>query len=138
MANEVTIQIIQDGPRNTVLKVSGVLDTSDLAQSVLIDPAVMQEMGKTLGKAGSFRLKRVIFNVEPALAVNMWWDATVPVRIEDLTAQGHKEFESFGGLTNNAGAGVTGKILYATQGWSAGAILSFTFTLELVKTLRIA
>lgn len=136
MANEVTIQIIQDGPRNTVLKVSGVLDTSDLAQSVLIDPAVMMEMGKTLGLAAKYRLERVIFNVEPALAVNMWWDATTPVRIEDLTGQGHKEFRSFGGLTNNAGAGVTGKILYGTQGWTAGAILSFTFTLELIKQQR--
>jgi len=134
MANEVTIQTILDGPRNVVIKVSGVLDTSDLAQTVLIDPAVLSGIDHSgLVKAKKLRLERVIFNVEPTLAVNMWWDATTPVRIEDLTAQGHKEFRSFGGLTNNAGAGVTGKILYATQGWVAGAILSFTFTLELIK-----
>jgi len=35
---------------------------------------------------------------------------------------------------NNAGAGVTGKILLSTQGWVVAAILSFTLELELIKT----
>lgn len=137
MANEFTIQTIQDGPRNVVIKISGVLDTSDLAQQVLIDPALLAGIDNTgTLKAAKLRLMRVIFNVEPLLTVNMWWDATTPVRIEDLTAQGHKEFAAFGGLTNNAGAGVTGKVLIATQGWVATAILSFTATLEFVKQQR--
>ena len=137
MANEVTTQILQDGPRNVVIKGSGVLDTSDLAQTVLIDPALLAGIDNTGGvKAAKLILNRVIFNVEPGLAVNMWWDATTPVRIEDLTGQGHKEFKLFGGLTNNGGAGVTGKVLYATQGWSIGTILSYTFTLEFVKQQR--
>ena len=137
MANEVTVQIIQDGPRNVVLKGSGVLDTSDLLQGVLVDPALLAGIDNTgTLKAAKLRLLRVIFNVESGLAVNMWWDATTPVRIEDLTGQGHKEFAAFGGLPNNAGAGVTGKILYATQGFAVGSILSYTFTLELVKQGR--
>lgn len=137
MANEFTIQTIQDGPRNAVIKISGVLDTSDLAQQVLIDPALLAGIDNTgLQKAAKLRLERVIWNCEPPLAVNMWWDATVPVRIEDLTGQGHKEFRSFGGLTNNAGAGVTGKVLIGSQGWTLGAILSFTATLEFIKQQR--
>lgn len=137
MVNEVTVQTILDGPRNVVIKGSGVLDTSDLAQTVLIDPAVLAGIDNTgTVKAAKLRLERVIWNCEQPLVVNMWWDATTPVRIEDLTGQGHKEFKSFGGLTNNAGAGVTGKVLYGTQGFTVGTVLSYTFTLEFIKQQR--
>ena len=137
MANDVTIQTILDGPRNAVIKVSGVLDTSNLAQQVLIDPAALCGIDNTgNSKAAKLLINKITHNVEDALAVNLWWDATTPVRIEDLSGRGMQDHKHFGGLTNNAGAGVTGKILIATQGWTAGAILSFSVTLELKKQQR--
>ena len=54
MANSVTSQIIIDGPRNTVVKVAGILDTSDLASTVVADPAVLVGIDNTGGLEGSY------------------------------------------------------------------------------------
>jgi hypothetical protein len=135
MANEFNIQVIQDGTRNLVIKATGVLTASDLAQQVLIDPALTQGIDNTGNlKASAFRIQRMIYVVEEGLAVNLWWDATTPVRIEDLVKAGHMEYREFGGLPSNAGVGKTGKILIGTQGWTAGATLSFSVVMHLTKT----
>jgi len=138
MANDVTIQKIQDGPRNTTIKVQGKLDTSDLTQQTLVDPATLDGIDNTgTLKAQGLLIKRIIYNVEDLLSVSLLWDATTPVRIEDLEGRGYMGFGDFGGLTNNGGAGVTGKILISTQGWSSGAVLSFSLVIELVKTQQV-
>lgn len=135
MANSVNIQTILDGCRNTVVKVEGILDTSDLALTTLIDPALCNGMDNTgLLKAAHFRIETIQYNVEDGLEVRLAWDATTDVRIDELTGRGKNEFHRFGGLTDNSGAGSTGKILISTEGWSTGKILSFTLVLELVKT----
>ena len=134
MANAVTTQILLDGPRNTVIKVVGVLDTSDQAQMVIADPATLCGIDNTGAlKAAKLAINRIVLNVEDSLDVYLYWDATTPVLIDQFAGRGHQEFQKVGGLWNNAGAGVTGKILLATQGWSAGAILSFSLELELYK-----
>jgi hypothetical protein len=135
MANEFNIQVIQDGTRSLILKATGVLDTSDLAQQVLIDPALSQGIDNTGNlKASAFRIQRIVYVVEDSLAVNLWWDATTPVRIDDLVKAGNMEYREFGGLPNNAGVGKTGKILIGTQGWATGTILSFSVVMHLIKT----
>lgn len=134
MANSVSTQILEDGPRNTIIKVAGVLDTSDLASTVIADPATLFGMDNTGNvKAAKLKIKRIVHNIEDGLACNLLWDATTPVLIEALTGRGDMKLQDFGGLVNNAGAGVTGKINLTTQGWSAGAILSFSLVLELTK-----
>jgi hypothetical protein len=134
MANEFNIQVIQDGTRNLILKATGVLTASDLAQQVLIDPALTQGIDNTGNlKASALSIQRLIYVVEEGLAVNLWWDATTPVRIDDLVKAGHMEYREFGGLSNNAGVGKTGKILIGTQGWTVGTTLSFSVVMHLTK-----
>ena len=136
MANTVAIQTILDGPRNAVVKVTGTLDTSDLANFVIADPAVMQGVDNTGAlKAAKLRLVRSEFFIKDTLEVSLLWDATVPVVIETLTGRGKLDAKDYQGLTNNAGAGVTGKILLNTQGWVASAVLFFTIVLHLEKQL---
>lgn len=135
MANVTSTQILLDGPRNVVVKIEGVLDTSDLAAQVLLDPATLVGIDYTLAvKAAKLRINKIQFNVEDGLAVNLLWDATVPVRIGEYTGRGEQCYFNFGGLANNAGAGVNGRILVSTQGASAGPVLSFTVVLECIKT----
>jgi hypothetical protein len=135
MANATSIQLILDGTRNAAVKLEGVLDTSDVAQYVVVDPAALCGIDNTLAvKAAGFTIDRIVYNVEDALAVTLFWDATTPVRIEELTGRGHMEYKKTGGLPSNAGAGKTGKILMSTQGWSSGMILSYSIVLELKKT----
>ena len=135
MANSVTTQVLVDGPRNYVIKVDGVLDTSDVSVATLIDPATLSPIDVFGQLPSTVRIDRIFFDVEDTLAVTLWWDATADVRIADLAGRGKMQARQYGGLTNNAGAGKTGKVLYSTQGWASGTTLSFTLTLECVKQL---
>lgn len=131
MANTTNIQVILDGPRNCVVKVEGTLDTSDLASTVLVDPALLSTMGHA--KAAKLRIMEINSSVEDLLEVRLAWDATAPKRIVNLVGSQEQCYEDFGGLVNDAGAGVNGKILISTEGWPTGKILSFTVVLQLVK-----
>lgn len=128
MANSVTVQVLQDGPRNVVLHVTGVLDTSNLAATVIADVSTFDPVPTLV------RIDRMVWSCSDPLAVQLFWDATTDVFITELKAQEHKQdFKDVGGIHNNAGAGVTGDIVVTTTGWTAGTEY-FTIDLWLVKS----
>lgn len=130
MANFVNPVVIQDGARNCIINIEGILDTSDLTNYAVIDPALLWPID--LGyPAQILKIKRVQYKVEPLLEVRLLWDATVPTNAAVYTGSGHDEYTQQ--FPNTAGVGRTGKILITTQGWTGGSILSFNLTLELVK-----
>jgi hypothetical protein len=134
MANVTSIQTLVDGQKNVVIKVDGYLDTSDVALATLLDPATLSAIDNEGHLATKLRIDKIVYDVEDTLAVNLFWDATADVSIWHLAGRGKLEFDrKYGGLQNNAGAGVTGKILYSTQGWAASGLLSYSFTLECTK-----
>lgn len=138
MANVINTQILVDGPRNTVLKVVGILDTSDLAATVVADPATLAgiDFSGTV-KAARLRIKRVTYSIEDGLSVRLDWTATVPVPAAVYVGRSVECYDHFGGLQNNAAdAGNFGVISLSTQGWTASAVLSFTMEIELVKQQR--
>ena len=57
MANSTSIQILEDGAARTVVKFEGVLDTSDLSSTVVVDPAAQASVDPT----GSNYLKATNF-----------------------------------------------------------------------------
>ena len=132
MANTTNIQILNDGYRDATIKFEGVLDTSDITSATtLIDPASLGAIDSIGTKASYVRINRINFDVEDALAVNLFWDAATPAPIWNLVGRGEIKAKPFVGLTNNA-TSPTGIITYTTQGWNS-TILSFTIILELVK-----
>lgn len=134
MANILNIQTLEDGNENTIIRVTGILDTADLTQQVLVDPALLSDIGPFAGrKATQLREKKVIFDVEDGLDVRLYWDANTPVYFEDLVGRGVNDYRDAGGLQNNAGVGKTGKILIQTQGWVTPQIMEFSLTLYLGK-----
>lgn len=144
MANSTSIQILEDGAVRTVLKVEGVLDTSDVSSTLLVDPAAQSTVDPTGSgylKASSYRISKIIHNIEDGLSFNLFWDATAQVRIEELTGRAKVDYRDFGGLQLKgsdgtpgvAPAGATGKIKYTTEGWSVGKILSFSVIIYLAK-----
>jgi hypothetical protein len=133
MANSYTLQTLEDGPRNVVIKIDGVLDTSDLSSTLVVDPSLLSDYDINGVKASQLRINRIVYDVEDLLDVQLYWDASTPVRIWNLVGRGKVDAWRYGGISNNAGAGKTGKITMTTQGWSIGAVLSFTIILELVK-----
>lgn len=134
MANITSIQTLVDGPRNVVVKLTGTLDTSDITSTTLVDPATLSAVNIAGGAPTRLIIDKISYNIEAGLGVALFWDATSPVLIATLVNSGDDlEFKEFGGVYNTEASGVTGKILYSTQGWSAGAILSFNVVLEMRK-----
>lgn len=134
MANSVTTLVLQDGHRNYVLKVVGILDTADEAATLLVDMSALNTMtfnGST--PPTSLMVKKIEFSIEAGLEVRLWWDATADVPIAALHGQG--EFCFNPPARNNAGAGKTGDIMYSTQGFVANTANSFTFTLHCIKVI---
>lgn len=129
MANVVTSQILQDGPRNLVVKLTGVLDTSDVTATGLVTLANLSAVDTAGSAPTRLIVDRVQYDIESGLAVYLAWDATTDVTFATLTQNGDMNFCDIGGLYNTEAAGVTGNIMYSTQGWAATNILSFTVIL---------
>lgn len=126
MANSVATQIITDGPRNVTVKITGVLDTSDVAETPIVIPSQYVPVPNT------FRVYHLDYSISDQLEVTLSWQATTDVPILPLAGRGRMSFVDFGGLTNNAGAGKTGAISLKTTGWASGTQI-FSIVLELVK-----
>ena len=134
MANVTAVQLIEDGPRHAVIKVTATLDTADVAALVIADPATLIGMDNTgLVKAKKFRVKLLDYNVPDGFAVNLFWQATAPVMIVALNGVGENDYTYFGGIPDNSGAGSTGAITLSTLGWVAAAVRSFSVVLVLTK-----
>ena len=131
MANVYTTQIISDGPRNAIVKITGILDTSNQAQTLAVDVSTLTEGGTQL-KPKSVCIHHIDYSLTDQLEVQLSWDATAQVTILPLAGRGRMSFKDFGGLQNNAGAGKTGSINILTTGWTSG-IQVFTVVLEMVK-----
>jgi hypothetical protein len=135
MANSVQIQTLVDSERNLVVKLVGLLDTSNVSLATLIDPALVAAVnasGLNSQQPTKVAIKKVTYDVEDGLAVNLYWDATADVPIWRFVGRGFVMGEHIGFLQNNAGAGVTGKVLYDTDGYSSGS-LSFSLLIECIK-----
>lgn len=135
MANSVQVQTLVDSERNLVIKLVGLLDTSNVSLATLIDPALVAAVnasGLNSQQPTKVAIKKVTYDVEDGLAVNLYWDATADVPIWRFVGRGFVMGEHIGFLQNNAGAGVTGKVLYDTDGYSSGS-LSFSLLIECIK-----
>ena len=126
MANVVTSQTLLDGPRNLVILLTGVLDTSNEARAIKVDVSTYDPAPLKV------RVDKIQYSIAGALQVLLDWDATTDVTFAVLSGQGEIEACNIGGLQNNAGAGVTGDVYLTTFGWSAGT-LSYTILLEMTK-----
>lgn len=124
MADAVTAQTLTDGPRNVVMKFTNLSDGTGESAVLKVDVSTL------FGNPARVRIKRIHYNVTGMVAT-LFWDATTDVRIVDLSGDGTLDFCEFGGLWNNAGAGVTGDIMLTTTGHTAGD--NYTIILEMVK-----
>ena len=127
MANQLNTQTLVDGARNAVVKITGVLDTSDVSTTTVVDPANF--IPTPTGTA--FRIDHIDYSIATPLEVRLLWDGTGDVDILPLSGRGRMSFWNFGGLQNNATA-PTGKIQILTNGYTSGTLV-FSVVLELVK-----
>jgi len=124
MANSITKQVVQEGVRNFIVNISGILDTSDLPLTTIITPADC-----TYYIPKNFRLDCVDFTISDQLTLQLFWQGTPDSLIAALA--GRDESNYTGGLQNNAYA-PTGGINLLTKGYVSG-VQTFNLIFSLVK-----
>lgn len=124
MADAVTSQMLVDGPRRVVIKLTNASDGTGESAVLKVDVSTL------VGAPDRVRINRIHYNTN-GMSARLLWDATTDVTICELAGSGTLDFTEFGGLSNNAGAGVTGDILLTTVGHSSGD--SYLLVLEMSK-----
>ncbi|GAA4478315.1 hypothetical protein [Gluconacetobacter asukensis] len=130
MADVTTVQVIANGPRNLVLRVTDVSDGTGLAAMKIVDA---QSMAFSVGGAVPgvhLTVRRIAYDVHGMVA-RLQWEATEPVDLATLSGFGHLDFRRFQGVPNPKVAGATGSILLTTMGAGAGSAV--TIVLEMIK-----
>lgn len=137
MSNSTAYQILESGPRNAIVKLTGYMDTSNIAYTngnpTVPTLAQLAYQGST---PTSVRIDHIDYAISDPIEVQLFWDATVPTLILPIAGRGRMSYWNFGGLQNNAGSGVTGLIGLSTVNYSGTApytIMTYAIVLELVK-----
>lgn len=125
MADAVSSQTLIDSERNVVMKFTNTSDGTGESAVTKVDVSALN------GSPSTVKIKRIHYTVSGMVA-RLLWDATADVTIVDLQGGGCLDCSAFGGLINNAGAGVTGDISLTTVGHTAAD--SYTIILEMAKS----
>lgn len=129
MADAVTTQILEEGPRNACIKLTNISDGTGESAVLKVDVSTLSGIN---GVAPSeVRIERIIYSVE-GMQVEILWDADTDVLCWTLTpgAGNHICFDDYP-LVNNSGTGKTGDIRFTTLGASSGD--TYSILLKLVK-----
>lgn len=127
MAITVSSQVLVDGSRNAVVKLHLVSGAAvDVTDQSLIDISAL--LANSPAKVKIMAIESSSSDMD----IDLHWDATSNVDIMTLpVGEDVYDFRRIGGLINNAGAGVTGDILFSTRG--AASDSEATILLELKK-----
>ncbi len=131
MADAVTSQTIQDGPRNAIMKFTNVSDGSGESAVAKVDVSALASNAEGIA-CSEVRVMRVSHAIV-GMSVQLFFNASTNVLLMELaeSSNGHMDFKDFGGIPNNAGSGKNGDILFTTKGHSSGD--TYSIILEMVK-----
>ena len=120
MADAVTSQTIQDGPRNCIMKFTNVSDGTGESAVAKVDVSALaaNAEGVSCSEVRVLRISHAIVG----MSVQLFLNASTNVLLMELaeSSNGHMDFREFGGIPNNAGSGKNGDILFTTKGHSSG------------------
>jgi hypothetical protein len=132
MADAVTSQTLIDGERMAIMKFTNISDgTGEVAVTkVNVSSLTASNSGKACTGVTVTKITSVCHGME----VRMYWDATtdVPFFLSTINTNYMNDFSEFGGITNNAGVGKNGNIVFSTADATAGD--TYTVVLEMVKS----
>jgi len=132
MADAVATQILFDGERKAIMKFTNVSDGTGETKVLKVDVSALNPSSFQRPCDGVTITK--IYAMTHGMEVAIYWDATTDVLVTVVPQNSNyvADYESFGGLWNNAGTGKTGDVLFSTQDASAGD--TYTIILEMVKS----
>ena len=116
MADAVTSQTIQDGDRIAVMKFTNISDGSGESGVAKVDVSALQASSYKQTCTG-VSIERIWWQCI-GMKVQILFNATTNVFCIELgeNQSGHHDYTYFGGLTNNAGTGKDGDVLFTTVG----------------------
>jgi hypothetical protein len=132
MADAVASQTILDGERLFIAKFTNISDGTGETGALKIDVSTLNRNAS--GNACNGVKINKIYATTFGMEVRILWDATTDVFAWMLPTNSNylMDLSSFGGIPNNAGAGVTGDVLFTTTNAAAGDM--YTIVLEFIKT----
>lgn len=129
MADAVTTQILEEGPRNVVMKFTNISDGSGESAVLKVDVSTLTGFnGQIPSEVIIEKIQYLLFGMQ----VQILWDADTDVVSVVLVPDAGDcvDFREWP-IPNNAGAGKTGDIRFTTVGHTAGD--SYTIILVLRK-----
>jgi Ethanolamine utilization protein EutJ (predicted chaperonin) len=132
MADAVTSQTLLDGERLAIMKFTNISDGTGETAVTKVNVANLAKSASGLACTGVTVTK--ITCVCHGMEVRMLWDATtdVPFFLAAVNTNYQNDFANIGGITNNAGAGKNGNIVFSTSDATAGD--TYTVVLEMAKS----
>ena len=131
MADAVASQTLVDNERVAIMKFTNISDGTGENKVLKVDVSALapSASGKTCNGVVITKIHASTHGME----VQIFWDATTDVFCWAVpqNSQYTIDFSQFGGLTNNAGAGKTGDVLFSTVDATGGDF--YTIVLEMVK-----
>lgn len=132
MADAVTSQTLLDGERLAIMKFTNISDGTGESAVTKVNVSALARSNSGLACTGVTINK--ITSVCHGMEVRMYWDATtdVPFFLSTVNTNYENDFSSIGGITNNAGTGKNGNVVFSTSDQTAGD--TYTVVLEMVKS----
>ena len=134
MADAVASQTLVDGKHIAVFKFTNISDGSGESAVKKIDVSALatNQRGASCTRV---TIEKIWWQCN-GMKVQVLFDASTNVLCIELgeNQSGHHDYTSFGGLTNTAGSGVTGDILFTTVGHSSAD--TYTITMQVRKSFE--
>lgn len=115
MADTVATQVIQDGPRNYVVKFTNISDGT--GESAVVKITVANLSANPDGRACSDLVLQKVEGYNDGVGVDVLWDATTPLLCIALPKNEAylMDYIKIGGLPNNSVTGKTGNVKFSTR-----------------------
>lgn len=129
MADAVTSQILADGDRLVVMKFTNVSDGTGESAVTKVDVSALNSDNRTGRACTGVSIQRMMFTVS-GMSVSVLWGGAANSRAWILAdGSDDLDFQTFGGITNNATT-PTGDILFTTTGHTSGDSYSIIFVMS--------
>lgn len=132
MADTVATQTLVDNERVAIMKFTNLSDGTGESKVLKVDVSALTPSASG-GACSGVTITKIHASTH-GMEVQIWWDATADVLawIVPQNSQYTWDWEKIGGLTNNAGAGKTGDVLFSTADANNGDM--YSIVLEMVKS----
>lgn len=131
MADAVASQTLFDGERMAIMKFTNISDGTGENKVLKVDVSTLSPSAAG-GACDAVTITKIHASTH-GMEVLIYWDATTDVLCWAVpqNSQYTWDWDQFGGLINNAGAGKTGDVLFSTADSSSGDF--YTVVLEMTK-----